>query len=107
MPLNSRIPLIAAELDAKTEAAVIEVAERIAADAKSRVPVATGALRDAIHVDTSGDGVRVVAGDSTAFYGHIVENGSTKTPARPFLVPALEAVRPVLELLVGEKLRSL
>ena len=35
----------------------------------------------------------VIAGDFDAFYGHIVEHGSTQNPPHPFLIPAFEAVR--------------
>ena len=68
-------------------------AEVVEKGAKSRVPIDSGDLRDAIHVEPVEDGYAVVAGDSDVFYGHIVENGSVNVPPRPFLVPALEAER--------------
>lgn len=105
--LKSRIPLIIGELDSTLKEGVAEVAEAIAEAARGRVPVQSGALRDAIHVEDTEEGISVVAGDTDAFYGHIVEHGGVTTPARPFLIPAYESERPKLEDVVGEKLRDL
>lgn len=107
--LKSRIPLIISTLDDRTLAAVKELADRMAEDAKERVPDAHPlgeGLVDAIHVETEADysefargvsqtsqAVAVVAGDSEHFYGHMVENGTVHTSPRPFLVPAFEAER--------------
>lgn len=99
--LWSRLPAITAEMHAKVIAAVAEGAEQVADDARERVPVASGRLRDAIHVDHQDDGVHVIAGDTDAWYGHLVEYGTARTPARPFLVPALEATR--TEIVAGVK----
>lgn len=69
-------------------------AEMVASRAKDRVPVKTGKLRDAIHVEREGAGeYAVIAGDTEVFYGHIVEHGGAHTPARPFLTPAAEETR--------------
>lgn len=89
--LKSRIPEIIAELPVSVDAAIKEGAEAIAEDAQERVPVDSGALREAIHVEKIEGGYSVVAGDDNAFYGHIVEHGGVRTPPRPFLIPAFEA----------------
>ncbi len=74
-----------------------ETADAIAEDAKGRVPVATGKLRDAIHVERKGLAEYVViAGDDEAFYGHMVEFGTRRQPPHPFLTPAAEAHRVTL-----------
>jgi HK97 gp10 family phage protein len=91
--LKSRLPEIAVTLEPRVIAAVRAGAEAVEAEAKTRVPVASGALRDAIHTDLDGDDVYVVAGTDDVFYGHLVEHGTSRVPARPFLVPALEARR--------------
>jgi HK97 gp10 family phage protein len=91
--LKSRLPQIAATLDPRVTAAMRAGAEAIEQEAKARVTVASGDLRDAIHTEVDGDDVYVMAGDDDVFYGHFVEFGTTRTPARPFLVPALEARR--------------
>lgn len=91
--LTSRIPQITREMLPAVEAALKVGAGQIAAAARDRVPVATGALRDAIHVERDGIGFEIRAGNADVFYGHIVEHGSTHTAPHPFLVPALEASR--------------
>lgn len=88
--LTSRLPQIAASLPSRMKAVAEAGAEKIAEDAKARVHVDSGALRDAIHVDSQPEGVYVVAGDTDAFYGHLEEFGSSHSAPHPFLVPALE-----------------
>lgn len=94
-------------------------AKVIAKEAKARVPVKTGLLKRSIGIgkakkkDTP-DGVvrfyvlpktkvnftkKVMVGDAraklkvkaTAFYGHFLEFGTKKMPAKPYLVPAAKA----------------
>lgn len=85
-----------------------ESAELVAAQAKSRVPVNTGRLQAAIHVDKQGiANYAVVAGDSSAFYGHIVEHGGVHHGAHPFLVPSLEESRGEIVKTARTALRSL
>jgi HK97 gp10 family phage protein len=106
--LKSRLPEIALELEPRVDAALRATAESIEDTAKTRVPVDTGTLRDAIHVEDSGElEYSVVAGDTQAFYGHIVEHGSTNTPPQPFLIPAAELGRAAAEAFVREALRGL
>ena len=105
---RSRIPQITAKMIPVLEAAVTEAAQLVEDRAKQRVPVNTGRLRDAIHIEHTGLGeVTVVAGDTEAFYGHIVEHGGRYTPARPFLLPAGEESRDDAVKLVALALRSL
>lgn len=99
MALKSRLPEIAAELPTAIAAAERAAAETVVNAAKARVPVKTGRLRNAIHAEMEVEATRgrvvtwVYGGDSQAWYGHIVEHGSRKSPAHPFLAPALEASR--------------
>jgi HK97 gp10 family phage protein len=104
---RSRIPQITAKLEAEMRAAEEAAAELIAQRAKARVPVNTGRLRDAIHVEHDDNGAAVVAGDTEAFYGHIVEHGGVRSPAHPFLIPALEESRGEVTSLAAALLRSL
>ena len=103
---RSRIPQITAQLKVEMEAAEKAAAELIEQRAKERVPVDTGRLRDAIHVEHDEDGAAVVAGDTEAFYGHIIEHGGVRQPAHPFLVPALEESRADALVLAAALLRS-
>lgn len=89
--LKSRLPQIAAGLSPRAMGALEDAVDDVVELAKARVPVETGALRDAIHAETVGPATfSVVAGSTDAFYGHMVEFGTKRTPARPFLIPAAE-----------------
>lgn len=91
---SSRLPKIAADLELKLDAIAAAGAEKLAQHARERVPVRTGKLRDAIHVEHEGPGeYAVIAGNNQAFYGHIVEHGGAHTPARAFMTPATEQTR--------------
>jgi HK97 gp10 family phage protein len=87
----------------------LEVAgEQIAADARQRVPVKSGKLKDSIRVTRlKGDpklNIRVYAGNRLKdgpFYAHMVEYGTVKMTARPFLRPALNAIKGKLESIIG------
>jgi HK97 gp10 family phage protein len=108
MAWRSKLPLIAAEIPVKLDATAAAGAEMIAAAAQDRVPVRTGALRDAIHVERTGVAeYEVIAGNAQVFYGHIVEHGGAYTPARPFMTPALEASKPEILKAARIALRSL
>ena len=101
MALRSRIDIIASHLDEEIDPAMRQIAEEIVAGAKARVPVESGALQRAIHLDRRAEGeYAAVAGDTNAYYGHIVEHGSAAggrgrgpQPPRPFLIPAAEAAK--------------
>jgi HK97 gp10 family phage protein len=110
--LMSRLPEIAAELQPKVSAAVKTGAEIIAEAADANL-VAGGHLRtddlgQAIHVEHAGPAeYRVVAGNEKAFYGHMVENGTSHSPPYPFLVPAVEENEDTVVYLVTAALRDL
>lgn len=107
---RSRLPRIIAELEPALDEAMATAALMVAEQAKMRVPVETGRLRAAIHVERTGPAkYAVVAGDSehNVFYGHIVEHGGVHQPAQPFLIPALEASRNDAKAIASEALRTL
>jgi len=93
MPQPNRIGDFASKLDELVREATLAGAELIVESAKERVPVDPTAkhhLRDAIHTQVDEDGVWVVAGDREAWYGHMVEHGTTHSAPEPFLIPAVE-----------------
>lgn len=93
MPLKSRIPEIAVELEAAARKIAHEGADRVAESAVKRVPYDPREpehIRDAIHVEEASEGFYVVAGNNKVFWGHMVEHGTTHSAPEPFLVPALE-----------------
>lgn len=57
--------------------------------AKTLAPVRTGALKKGITLRVQGAALTATVGTHTGpFYGHFVENGTSDTPAQPFLGPA-------------------
>jgi HK97 gp10 family phage protein len=88
MSLMSRIPFISAGLAAHTRASNMKTAEAIAADARQRVPVLTGNLRDSIHVEPEGVDAWVL---TKVHYANFVEFGTRHAPPYPFMTPAAEA----------------
>jgi len=93
--MKSRIPQIATKLDETLAEALEEALAPVVEDAKAAVPKDSRDLMKSIHVDhRDDDTVAVVAGNSDAWYGHIIEFGSVQPgpqgAARPFLVPAWE-----------------
>jgi HK97 gp10 family phage protein len=104
---RSRLPQIAAELGIKMRAAENAAAQVVAQRARDRAPVATGKLRDAIHVENDPDGALVVAGNDDVFYGTMVEHGTARNPPHPFLVPAAEESRGEVQKLARALLRGL
>jgi HK97 gp10 family phage protein len=93
---KNEFPRIIRQLSPRVEAALRTGAETIERGAKARVAVDSGDLRNAIHTEKDPEGYRVVAGDSKIFYGHLVEYGTSRTPAKPFLIPAMEQGRAVV-----------
>jgi HK97 gp10 family phage protein len=106
--LVSRIPEIVASLPGEVSDALGEGAELIAEQAKERVPVDEGTLRDAIHTEEVEGGWSVVAGnEQDAFYGHIIEHGGAHLAPRPFLTPAAESAWDDVLQLVEDALEDL
>lgn len=95
--LRSRLPAIIGSLAVVVDDAVIKGAHLVQADAERRLAPhrRTGELEQQVHVDDQKrEGVYVVAGEPTdpsfAFWGHMLEHGTSHSPPYPFLVPALE-----------------
>jgi HK97 gp10 family phage protein len=93
---------------AQLEQAMIESADLIVAGARLRVPVETGEVRDSIQQHGVREGKRgglyvaITAGDrstettasgSTWQVARLLEFGTMKMPAQPFLLPAYRANR--------------
>lgn len=85
-----------ARIDVQEDARKVlkEMAEKIADDARRRVPVDTGALRSTISpwVSKKTLDASVSAGGKSGgvdvYYAHFVEHSTKKKPARPFLYPS-------------------
>lgn len=103
--LAADLQVESARVGRDVSAAVRKAAERVRDDAKNRVPVRTGALRNSIGVDTYGDGrsagMTAVVGPVER-YGLFVERGTSKMAPEPFMGPAFEAEAPNLERAIAD-----
>src|SRR4051812_18518023 len=84
---------VGGELAERAEQVIHKAAHDIEARAKTQAPVRTGNLRNSIQTVTHKLGATITA---HAFYAIYVEMGTYKMAARPFLRPAVEAVKPGL-----------
>lgn len=110
--LESRLPMIAAELQKKVGAAVKAGAEIVAEAAVANLVAGGHILNDelgpAIHVERVGPAeYSVEAGDEKVFWGNFVESGTDHSPPYPFLVPALEENEDTVLFLVQGALEGL
>lgn len=82
----ARLELMTRTVVRRTGQATVARAQKnlIAADA-----VDTGNLLGSVGVDVDADGLGFVAGP-TADYGHFVEDGTSRMPGRPYMVPAFD-----------------
>lgn len=81
--------MLARRLERRTNMVLGATARAIETQAKQRVPVDSGALRDSIRAEQQSPGHwQVGAGDNEAWYAGLVEYGTRRTPARPYLTPA-------------------
>lgn len=93
--LTSKIPRLRKELRKRAGQVVRKAALDIEAHAKTLAPVDTGALRNSIQMQPTGElSAEVAVGVD---YGLYVEMGTIHMAAQPFLTPAVERVRPAFE----------
>ena len=93
MNVTSRIPVVTAAVRARAALAIAKAAHDIEAQAITRAPVDTGLLKNSIRAEGSGLAWRVV---SPVGYSVFLEFGTTRMAAQPYMLPALEMVRPAL-----------
>ncbi|MCR4340771.1 MAG: HK97 gp10 family phage protein [Gemmatimonadaceae bacterium] len=93
--VRSRVPQVIAKVHASAAIAVAKAALDVEAQAKNRAPVDTGFLKNSIHASKEQETVWRV--DSPADYSLYVELGTRRMAPQPYLIPALEFVRPSLE----------
>ena len=74
-----------------TEQAVAEFAADVEKHMKGVVPVDTGKLRDSIKTEKVGNGYTV--GPRGVEYAGYVENGTSRSPAQPYVAPTIQWAR--------------
>ena len=87
---NNRLPEIQGKLPRVGREIAVEIAERVAEDARQLAPVRTGQLRDSIRVEATREGAEV---GTDVEYAPYVEYGHRGVPPHPFLGPAVEMHR--------------
>lgn len=91
----NKFPQIHAQMDQMIGRAIKKATLDVEAGAKRAAPVDTGALRNSIqHTFPGKHHGRVTVGQD---YGIYVEFGTYRTPARPYLFPAVDRVAPSLK----------
>ena len=93
--VSTRFPALQALTLARAAAAIEKAALDIEAQAKSRAPVDTGLLRNSINASPTGPLEWTV--ESPVSYSVYQEFGTRKMPAHPYMLPAVEFVKPSLE----------
>jgi HK97 gp10 family phage protein len=88
-------PAIAARLGSAVGGIVEETAALIEGLAKTKAPVRTGALRNSIQSERTGEREAVVR--VGVDYGIYQEFGTSKMAAHPYLMPAAEEAKPRFE----------
>lgn len=85
---------VLAEVESNTKDVLAAIGKVIADEAKEIVPVDTGALRDSITYDVENDSVRV---GSPLEYSIYVELGTSKMAPQPYIRPAFENNKEMIE----------
>ncbi|MDA2805704.1 HK97-gp10 family putative phage morphogenesis protein [Nocardiopsis suaedae] len=94
--LEKKLKELPDEIHAGAKEATTESVEAVYKDMRENVPRNSGMLRGAIGKRVSGAlrGRVGIFGRKRAWWGALVEFGTSKTPAQPFAQPAAEAEKP-------------
>lgn len=101
-----------ATLAGEVEAVTAETAEKVAADARGRVPERTGLLASTIRTEkasaTAGVvGATVAAGGGSVDYAGFVEYGTSRMAPQPYMRPAVDRALPAWESSVADIVEQL
>lgn len=105
--LRSRLEELGPEIIAAAKRAVRESAEDVKAEARQKVHVDTGNLRDSVDIKYENDGLRAEVGwrDRDDWYASLHEHGTRRIPANPVLRPAIEGERTKLPARIKAEVR--
>jgi len=95
LSIKLRLDQAAAEIQARAAALAAKAALDIEARARELAPVDTGALRNSIQAFEVDRFHWIVT--SPVHYSAFQEYGTSRMAAQPYMTPALEAVRPIVE----------
>lgn len=88
---NNKLPGLSATLQNAVASLIEQAAQTTALEARQRVPVDTGRLKEGIRVEQQGKFAWRVT--SKKFYGRFHEYGTVKMAAHPFMTPAARRAR--------------
>lgn len=91
--LFNRMPDVIRKAPQRAKEAVKKATFDVEAQAKTRVRVDTGNLKNSLRSDFVSDGYTGIVGTNVE-YAAYVEFGTVRMSARPYLTPAADAVRP-------------
>jgi HK97 gp10 family phage protein len=93
--ISNNSPAMQNAVDAQLKQIIKQATFGVEGHAKKNAPVDTGNLRNSIQSTVSDNGLR---GEVTAHaeYAIYVEMGTVRTPAQPYMMPALRSVLPKL-----------
>ncbi len=91
--MNSKILATKAAVTAAARQAVIQYSAQILSDARARVPVDTGMLKNSGHLRFEDHGMTGIIAFS-ADYAYFVEMGTSRMGPRPYLKPAFDLNAP-------------
>lgn len=86
-----KLQRIADRLAGITDAAVSDFADEVVIHMKGVVPVDTGKLKESIDKQKVGSGYTV--GPRGVEYAEFVENGTSRSPAQPYVAPTIQWAR--------------
>lgn len=99
MPITVSVKLnldkVTAEIEARAAALAAKAALDIEAHAKALAPVDTGLLRNSISAVQLSPFHWLVS--SPVHYSAFQEYGTSRMAAQPYMTPAVEAIRPIIE----------
>lgn len=101
----NKLPAIAAAIRPLLVACVKKAAFDIEAEAKTRVPVDTGATKNSIQAAPEGDDLHYQIAPGTE-YSIYLEYGTYKMAARPYMQPAADHVGPAFTAAIEAALRD-
>ncbi|QKY79501.1 hypothetical protein SEA_PHTOWN_18 [Streptomyces phage PHTowN] len=88
---QQRLRRLSDRLAGVTDEAISEFADDVTNHMKGVVPVDTGRLRDSISKEKAGDSYTV--GPRGVEYAEYVENGTSRSPAQPYVAPTIQWAR--------------
>lgn len=101
-----RFPEIAAALPDQTRAVVRKASFDVEGQAKNRAPVDTGALKNSISTEFEDNGLTGIIAPHVE-YATLVEFGTRRMSAQPYMTPAAEAVKPAFVAAMKQMLQDL